>query len=137
VTPEDLRRHILKLPVTAPLSEAFEAELSKTTESLRKAWYSDQREHWLGWLKEYDGPGYYGRADWDVDAKTVYNRVGNPAMVLWLGEAAGVSTKRLKEAAAKALDLRGSFPRQCGAIREVIPWILIEEHLVQKTKSRR
>lgn len=24
-------------------------------------WYTTQKQHWLGWLSEYDGPGAYGR----------------------------------------------------------------------------
>ena len=24
-------------------------------------WYPNQKEHWLGWLREYDGPGAYDR----------------------------------------------------------------------------
>lgn len=110
MTPKLLRQCILKLPVTAPVTEAFEARLAETTRSLQRAWYEDQREHWLGWLKEYDGPGYYGRANWDVDARAVYNRVGNPAMVLWLGEACGVSATIVKGAAGDAMKLQGSFP---------------------------
>ncbi len=75
------------------------------------AGYENQREHWLGWLKDYNGPGYYVREDWEVDdARTVYNRVGNPAMVLWLGEASGIPTAIVKKAAAEAMKLRGSFP---------------------------
>ena len=26
-------------------------------------WYKTQKEHWLGWLREYHGPGCYGRQD--------------------------------------------------------------------------
>ena len=24
-------------------------------------WYRTQKEHWLGWLSQYEGPGAYGR----------------------------------------------------------------------------
>ena len=129
MTPKQLRQRILKLPVSAPVTEAFEARLAETTKSLRGAWYENQREHWLGWLKEYDGPGYYGRANWEVDARSVYNRVGNPAMVLWLGEATGIPTSTVKKAESVAMKLRGSFPRQCGAIRSQITWDMIEERI--------
>ena len=129
MTPKQLRQRILRLPVSAPITEAFEARLAETTASLRRSWYENQREHWLGWLKEYDGPGYYGRENWEVDARSVYNRVGNPAMVLWLGEASGISTTIVKNAAADAMKLRGSFPRQCGAIRSLITWDMIEDRI--------
>lgn len=129
MTPKQLRQRILRLPVAAPVTEAFEVRLAETTTSLQRAWYENQREHWLGWLKEYDGPGFYGRANWEVDARSVYNRVGNPAMVLWLGEASGVPTEVVKKTAAEAMKLRGSFPRQCGAIRSRISWDMIEERI--------
>jgi hypothetical protein len=129
MTPKQLRQRILKLPVSAPVTEAFEARLAETTTSLREAWYENQREHWLGWLKEYDGPGYYGRSNWEVNARSVYNRVGNPAMVQWLGEAAGIPTSTVKKAASEAMKLRGSFSRQCGAIRSQITWDMIEDRI--------
>jgi hypothetical protein len=129
MTPKQLRQRILRLPDSAPITEAFEVRLAETTASLRRAWYENQREHWLGWLKDYDGPGYYGRSNWEVDARSVYNRVGNPAMVLWLGEASGVPTAIVKNASADGLKLRGSFSRQCRAIRALIPWDLVAEHL--------
>ena len=129
MTPKQLRQRILRFPVTAPVTVAFEARLAETTTSLQRAWYENQREHWLGWLKEYDGPGFYGRANWEVDARSVYNRGGNPAMVLWLGEASGVPKEVVKKAAAEAMKVRGSFSRQCGAIRTRIPWAMIEERI--------
>lgn len=129
MTPKQLRQRISRLPVAAPITEAFEARLAETTTSLREAWYENQREHRLGWLKEYDGPGYYGRANWKVDARSVYNRVGNPAMVLWLGEATEIATSIVKKAAGEAMKLRGSFHRQCGAIRSQITWDMLEERI--------
>jgi hypothetical protein len=126
MTPQQLRRKIQDLESEPPLTVAFERELAESTASLRKAWYSHQKEHWLGWLKEYDGPGYYGRQSWDITAERVYNRVVNPAMVLWLGESAGISTAQVKSAVAAAKSAGPKFAAQCGAIRRVIPWSDIE-----------
>jgi hypothetical protein len=41
----------------------FEAAISarKDRKKIKKAWYRTQKEHWLGWLREYNGPGYYSR----------------------------------------------------------------------------
>ncbi|WP_434480819.1 hypothetical protein [Gemmatimonas sp.] len=37
-------------------------------------WYLTQKEHWLGWLGEYDGPGGYSRTSTRKrDAKYAYN----------------------------------------------------------------
>lgn len=30
-----------------------------------KGGYDTHRDHWIGWLEEYDGPDYYGRSNWD------------------------------------------------------------------------
>lgn len=56
-----------------------------------RVWYMTQKEHWLGWLREYDGPGAYGRiAGKQRDARFAYNHIVEPKMLLWLIEAAGV-----------------------------------------------
>ena len=132
MTPQQLRAKLKHLDAEPPLTVAFERELAAHTASLRKAWYSHQKEHWLGWLKEYDGPGYYGRNSWDVTAEKVYNRVNNPAMVLWLGEAAGIPTKQVKQAVSAAKSAGTTFPSQCGAIRREIPWSDIEPLLSKR-----
>ena len=135
VTPQDLRRHIHKLELATPLAVAFERDLAKTFPTLKNPWWSSQKEHWLGWLDEYNGPGYYGRSNWKVTAKAVYNRVGNPAMVLWLGEASGIPGARVKEA-IEASELAGnSWRAKCGAIRRVIPWEDIEQNLFGRVRG--
>lgn len=60
--------------------------------------YETHQDHWIGWLKEYDGPGYYGRSDWSVDARAVYQRLANGRMIVWLSEAAGEDPKRIRAA---------------------------------------
>jgi len=120
------------LDAEPPLRVAFERAPDEHPASLRNAWYSRQKEHWLGWRKEYDGPGYYGRQSWDVTSERVYNRVANPAMVLWLGEAAGISKFQVKSAVAAAKKAGTTFPAQCGAIRRVIPWSDIEPLLASR-----
>ena len=50
-----------------------------------KKWYLTQKEHWIGWLLEYNGPGAYGRKTTDGrDAKFVYNHVVQPEMLVYL-----------------------------------------------------
>ena len=129
MSPQALRRKILKLEVKAPITEKLQAEFASRKSRKLDAWYSSQKEHWLGWLKEYDGPGYYGRENWDVEAKTVFNRVVNPCMVLWLGEACGLPRKQVQAAAAAALAAEDRMAAQSGAIRKVIPWADIEAKL--------
>lgn len=93
-----------------------------------------QKEHWLRWLKDYDGPGYYIReVHSGITAKSIYNRVQNSAMVLYLPEAVGVSKKLIKEAFETALktDLT-SMGKQCGVIRKIIPWDVVQEAIEAK-----
>jgi hypothetical protein len=129
MTPQQLRARILKLKESHPLAAHFEDAIRQRKTRKKDVWYSSQKEHWLGWLKEYDGPGFYGRETWDVTAETVYNRVVNPAMVLWLGAAAGVPRARVQEAIDAALAAKPSMSAQSGAIRKFIPWSLIAQYL--------
>jgi hypothetical protein len=72
-------------------------------------WYRSQKEHWLGWLSEYDGPGYYGRKNPDRSAEFVYNHINCAPMVLWLGEASGISIAKLRAATQVEFLLRYRF----------------------------
>ncbi len=48
-------------------------------------WYRSQREHWIGWLSDYYGPGAYGRkSPPPKEARRVYNRIVCPQMLQWL-----------------------------------------------------
>jgi hypothetical protein len=74
------------------ITTAFEHALTKRdTWSANEVWYKSQKEHWLGWLSEYDGPGFYGRkTNGSRSAEYAYNHIVCPPMVLWLAEASGV-----------------------------------------------
>lgn len=129
MTPQQLLRKVTHLDPKQPISRRFESAIAGRKTRKTDPWYGSQKEHWLGWLAEYDGPGYYGRETWDVTAEAVYNRVVNPSMVLWLGEAPGVPKATVEAAARAALAGKSSMAAQSGAIRRVIPWALIEERL--------
>ena len=90
-----------------------------------RVWYKTQKEHWLGWLHEYDGPGAYGRIPGKQrDAKFAYNHIVEPKMLLWLIEAAGVRTDLVN--AAKRVSTQGESPMQkSGAIRKCAPWTVL------------
>jgi len=87
-----------------------------------------QKEHWLSWLSEYNGPGHYIRSIHSgIPARKIYNRAQNSAMVLYLPEALGVSKKLIKEAYENALKTDAvSMSKQCGAIRKTIPWETVQ-----------
>lgn len=85
-------------------------------------WYRTQKQHWLGWLSEYAGPGAYGRqARVKRDAGFAYNHIVEPKMLLYLATASGVDHSLL--AAAKRSCGKGTtLMRQSGAVRAIMPW---------------
>lgn len=87
-----------------------------------KKWYLTQKEHWIGWLTEYNGPGAYGRQTGvERDAEYAYNHVVQPELLLYLATASGVDGK-LVESANRAFEKRTSLMQAAGAIRAIIPW---------------
>lgn len=134
MTPKQLRSRIARLEADQPIAARFEKTIADRATRKKDPWYATQKEHWLGWLGEYDGPGYYGRAEWDVSAQTVFNRVVNPSMVLWLCEASGVSAKHVKAAAEAALQAGERMSAQSGAIRKHVNWAMIESALRENHK---
>jgi hypothetical protein len=81
-TPQQLLRLVRTLPEHLPYSDKVRWPRN----------YSSHREHWIGWLGEYDGPGYYDRQVWRRSAGFVYNHLHNPGMLIWLAE--GVKVDR-------------------------------------------
>lgn len=134
MTPRQLQRRIARLPKGTPIALRFEEAVARRKDRRKDPWFGKQQAHWLGWLSEYDGPGYYGRKQWDVGAESVYYRVVNPSMILWLAEAAGTSASTLRRAAAAALAGGTTMMQQSGAIRRVISWEMIEERLRSPAK---
>jgi hypothetical protein len=109
---KELLRAVRRLPVAAPQSD-----------KLSKGGYETHQDHWIGWLKEHDGPGCYGRSDWSVNARAVYQRLANGRMILWLSEAAGEDPKRIR-AAITAMKRHGKGRKQTEAkiVRSHLPW---------------
>jgi hypothetical protein len=85
-------------------------------------WYTTQKQHWLGWLGEYDSPGAYGRIPGKQrDVQFAYNHIVCPEMLLWLIEAAGVR-QDLVQAARSACETGTTLMQKSGAIRRHVPW---------------
>lgn len=113
-----------------PITTEFEWVLDKRgIWNLQKFRYASQKEHWLRWLAEYDGPGYYGRKEKHPSAKFTYNLIVCPPMVLWLGELSGVQRTKVLEAKQAALAAGAFLPALSAAIRKTIPWERIESRL--------
>lgn len=138
MTPKHFLSKIKLLKLDAPITKKFEFELNQIgmwnyEVELKKKHKNNQKDHWLGWISEQDGPGFYNRKNWEgTTAKSIYNRIVCPPMLLWLGEAAGIPGKKILSAKREALSANKSFPSQCAAIRRIIPWEIVEEFLINK-----
>jgi hypothetical protein len=108
----ELLRAVRRLPATMPESDR-----------LSKGGYATHKDHWIRWLEEYDGPGYYGRSDWNVDACAVYQRLNNGHMIVWLNEAAGENLAVIR-GTIRAMELQGPSSKQSKAkiARAHHPW---------------
>jgi hypothetical protein len=130
MTPGTLTSKISKLTSKTPITTEFERNLRKLhIWGDAPVWYSTQKEHWLGWLKGYSGPGFYDRKNWNRDAEFVYNHIVCPPMILWLGEASGISSGLVRKAKQAALRAKPNLSAQAAAIRKFIPWRQIEDAL--------
>jgi hypothetical protein len=128
VTPQQLIKAIEALPVQAPHTEALDRLLLK-----KRRGYANQKQHWLGRLRDYRSPGYYGRKRFDRDAAFAYQHCGCPPMVLWLGEAAGFNNRSVARATKVALRTDGSFSARCAAIRREMPWSALEPLIARRS----
>jgi len=105
-----------------------------------KKWYRTQKQHWIGWLSQYHGPGAYGRkVGAERDARYAYMHIAEPKMLLWLIKAAGVSSHFVRAAKRECaesspMDQRSasSMHQQAAAIRRLVPWEIVAEALRSK-----
>lgn len=97
----------------------------------RDPWYKSQKEHWLGWLGDYDGPGFYQRKTHaGRDAKYIYNHIMCSPMLLYLPEALGVSTELIKKAYDEVIKTNDpKMAKQCRTIRSIISFEVVKEYL--------
>ncbi len=115
-----------KFTSIAKFIRAIEALPSDEAQITPGKWYKTQKEHWLGWLREYHGPGAYHRAvKTKRDARFAYNHIVEPKMLLWLIWAAGIRSE-LVTAAQQDASRADSMMQKSAAIRRQVPWSEIE-----------
>ncbi len=95
-------------------------------------WYRSQKEHWLGWLSGYNGPGAYGRKTWKRDAKFVYNHIVCAQMLIYLAGAIPLQDELIEAAITAYEQNDSSLMAQAGAVRKVIPWSEIYQAMIAK-----
>ena len=117
------------------LAQAIRKLPSDEPRNYPRKWYRTQKEHWLGWLGEYGGPGAYGRkGSKDRGAKFVYNHIIEYRMLLWLIDAAGLESKLVKMAKA-VVDTEKSLQANSATIRKIVPWELLENALWRNAQN--
>ena len=94
----------------------------------RGGWVADSKEQWLGWLSQYDTPGYYERKGTGYDARFSYNHVQNHQMLIWLVSAAGLDAPTVSRAAAAA-EQGKTMAQRAAAVRKLVPWSKVVELL--------
>ncbi len=125
---DELSHRINDLVEQTELLSQLEKELEWKKENTMK-------EGWLRWLSQYNEPGAYQRKKLDrQDAEFVYNHLLAPDLLLWLGEASGVSKEIVLSAIAAYRESKPPKASQCLAIRQKIPWPTIEAALRKNTK---
>ena len=105
----------------AEFIEAIRALKPDEPYSRSGGWYGTTRDQWLGWLSEYDSPGYYNRKGTGYDARYAYTHVQNHQMLIWLLAAGGLETPILVRAAAAA-DAAKTMSAKAAAVRKLAPW---------------
>lgn len=130
MTPKELRARISRLPARGETAEALERTLRNGAP--RSTWYATQKEHLLGWLGEYDGPGYYDRSNWNRSAQFAYNHFQCAPGLVWIAEAAGAPREILLAAKRAVLAAPRNGAAQCGAVRRILPWVWVEALLKRR-----
>jgi len=130
-----LRAHIRPLPEYLPRTKELETAISVGA-SYDGAWYRSQKENWLGWLAEYNGPGAYGRTDHaQRNAAYIYNHIQCAPMLFWLAEALELPEDILDAAFKAITSIEAKGAQQCAALRNHIPWGILEQRLTTRHKK--
>lgn len=125
LTPARLADAIRHLPSDNPVPQGTDGYNNYTT----------QKDHWLGWLNPAAGTGTYPRRTGEnATARAVYNRIGEPRMLLWLIEASGVAPELVTAARASATSGTNRASK-CKAVRNTVPWHVVAEALLSRTRS--
>ena len=102
--------------------------------------HGSHRAHWIGWLDEYEGPGYYSRRKprQPRSARFIYEHLHCAPMVIWLAEAAGVPHSIVARAADLAVGNPATYkdsPRSARIAREELPWLIVLAYLRRRAKA--
>lgn len=112
----------------AQLREVIKHLPEDEPQNIEGKWYQTQKEHWLGWLSGYRGPGAYGRKNWHRDARFVYNHVVCPGLLMYLIHSIGLPID-IVEKAEEASTRGNTEMATSGAIRKIVPWEMVYQSI--------
>ena len=112
--------------MTLAFEDAWARERQKSSSDSGR-WRHNQKEHVLTWFASQPtrGAGAYSRKTPNTSARITYNRLMNPAMILWIAEALGEDPQVVQAAGEKVLAVPSRS--RAGAARKVLPWSRIVE----------
>lgn len=117
-----------------PMSDLFERKFRTD-----KDWWYSQREHWTAWCLAQlsNGVGPYVRSTPNMSGRLAYNRVMKPGLMIWVAEAYGCDSEKIKEAIRLCMFCAetegiGSSSKMCKLIRSVITFDDIIESINKK-----
>ncbi len=74
-----------------------ETSIDDLIEIIEKSPSSKLKDGWLGWLSEYDGPGFYKRKPgMKYGARFMYMHNASPSGLLWLIQVLGITQELIK-----------------------------------------
>jgi hypothetical protein len=111
MTPAALLRIVRRLPASTAIADRVPAR-------------TPHKQHWIGWLAEYNSGGAYGRKHHDRTAEYAYNHLNSPGMLIWINEAAGIWVRPAFNFWQKHQDK--SKPTQAAIIRDWLSWNELE-----------
>jgi hypothetical protein len=114
-----------------PLSDSFECPPDGSSSR-----WDSQKDHLLGWMSGYDGPGAYRRKQPGQDARFLYNHLRCAPALLFLAEALGEEKGTLHAAMNAVLAAPKNPSSQCAAFRLIVPWSRIEDLILQYRPAR-
>lgn len=124
-SPGQFARLAASLTRPTPIVEAFDVARWPAA-AFETRWYANQQEHVVGFAAAY--PDRQPTAT----TRQMYGRFANPSCPLWIAEAFGVDPALVQQAADAALAARttdGRMAAEAGAVRKVVPWVLLVEKI--------
>ena len=99
-------------------------------------WYRSQKEHMIGWVADYEGPGAYQRKPKvNPSAASVYMGLNCAPALVWIYGALNIPRDQWRPTVDEISKggAIGRMARACGALRKAVPWSVIEQHLRLQT----